>query len=112
VAKVKSSESDAGSDSESELKRGRQIIDVETSATVATTKLQPSEPNELEEGERLFHSQMWVKGTLLHFIVDSGSQKNLISTEFIKWLSLMTTLHPQPYTIEWLYQGSNIHVSQ
>jgi hypothetical protein len=37
-----------------------------------------------EEGERLFHSQMWVKGTLLHFIVDSGSQKNLISSEVIK----------------------------
>jgi hypothetical protein len=25
----------------------------------------------LLEGERLFHSQMWVKGTPLHFIVDS-----------------------------------------
>jgi hypothetical protein len=27
---------------------------------------------------------MWVKGALLHFIVDSGSQKNLISTEVVK----------------------------
>jgi hypothetical protein len=56
VAKVKASESDAGSDSEPEPERGRQIIDVEPSATVATTKLQPSEPEEPEEGERLFHS--------------------------------------------------------
>jgi hypothetical protein len=61
VAEVKSSESDVGSDSDSEPERGRQIIDMEPSATVATTKLQPSEPDEPEEGECLFHSQMWVK---------------------------------------------------
>jgi hypothetical protein len=58
------------------------------SATVATTKVQPGEPDEPEEGECLFHSQMWVKGTPLHFIVDSGSQKNLISVEVIKRLAL------------------------
>jgi hypothetical protein len=33
-----------------------------------------------EEGECLFHSQIWVKGTTPHFIVNNGSQKNLIST--------------------------------
>ena len=73
VAEVKASESDVGSDFESELERGRRIIDVEPSATVSTTKLQPGEPNEPEEGEHLFHSHMWVKGTSLHFIIDSGS---------------------------------------
>jgi hypothetical protein len=67
VAEVKASESDAGSDSESELERGRQIIDMEPSATVATTKLHPGEPDEPEEGERLFHSQMWVKGCIYKF---------------------------------------------
>jgi hypothetical protein len=36
---------------------------------------------------------MWVKGTPLHFIVDSGSQKNLISAEVIKQLGLSTTPH-------------------
>jgi hypothetical protein len=84
VAEVKASESDAGFNSDSEPERGRQIINVEPSATIATTKLQPSEPDEQEEGERLFHSQMWVKGTPLHFIIDSGSQKNLISAEVVK----------------------------
>jgi hypothetical protein len=73
VAEVKASESYVGFDSESEPERGRQIIDTEPSATVATTKLHPGEPDEQEEGERLFHSQMWVKGTPLHFIIDSGS---------------------------------------
>jgi hypothetical protein len=77
VAEVKAYESDAGYDSELEPERGRQIIDAEPSATVSTTKLQPVEPDEPEEGELLFHSQMWVKGTLMHFIVDSSSQKNL-----------------------------------
>jgi hypothetical protein len=98
VAEVKAFESDADSDSETEPERGRWIIDMEPSATIATTKLQPGEPDEPEEGEHLFHSQMWVKGTPLHFIVDSGSQKNLISAEVIKWLgpannATPTTLH-------------------
>jgi hypothetical protein len=55
---------------------------------------------------------MWVKGTPLHFIIDSGSQKNLISVEVIKWLALPTTPHPQSYTIGWLHQGSDLCVSQ
>jgi hypothetical protein len=41
-----------------------------------------------------------------------GSQKNLISVEVVKRLALLTTLHPQPYTIGWLCQGSNIRVNQ
>jgi hypothetical protein len=108
VAEVKASESNVYSDSEPELEMGRWIIDMKPIATVATTKLQPGEPNEPEEGENLFHSQMWVKGTLLHFIVDSGSQKNLISAEVIRRLALPTTSHPQPYTIGWLHQGSDL----
>jgi hypothetical protein len=95
VAKVQASELDAYYNSEPEPERGRRIIDVKPSATVATTKLQLGEPDEPEEGERLFHSQMWVKGTLLHFIIDSGSHKNLISKKFIKRLPLPTMSHPQ-----------------
>jgi hypothetical protein len=56
VAEVKASESDVDSYSKPEPKRGRWIIEEEPSATVATTKLQPGEPDELEEGERLSHS--------------------------------------------------------
>ena len=46
VAEVKASESDAGSNSESIPERGIWIIDMEPSAIVATTKIQPSEPDE------------------------------------------------------------------
>jgi hypothetical protein len=55
---------------------------------------------------------MWVKGTSLHFIIDSDNQKNPISAEVIKWLALPTMSHPQPYTIGWLRQGSDLCVSQ
>jgi hypothetical protein len=55
---------------------------------------------------------MWVKGDPLHFIVDSGSHKNLISAEVVKGLDLPTTSHLQPYTIGWLCQGRDLCVSQ
>jgi hypothetical protein len=51
LAEVKSYESDVGSDSESEPEKGTQIIDAKPSATVATTKVYPGEPDEPEEGE-------------------------------------------------------------
>jgi hypothetical protein len=57
---------------ELETKKGRWIIYAEPSAIISTTKIHPGEPNEPDEGECLFQSQMWVKGTLLHFIVDIG----------------------------------------
>jgi hypothetical protein len=77
VTELKAFESDVGSDSELEPNKGndkgKQIIDVEPNATIATTKIQKKEPEDPEEAECLFHSQMWVKGSPLHFIVDSGS---------------------------------------
>ena len=78
---------------------------MELNATVATTKIQKEEPEDPEEAEHLFHSQMWVKGSPLRFIVDNGSQNNLISTDVVKQLGLPTTVHPQPYTIGWIHQG-------
>ena len=55
---------------------------------------------------------MWVKGMPLHFVVDNGSQKNLISVEVVKILELPTTPHPQPYKIGWLSQGRDIRITQ
>jgi hypothetical protein len=112
VVKVKSSESNADSYSEPKPERGIWIIDIEPSATIATTKLQPGELDKPEEGEHLFHSQMWVKGTPLHFIIDRGSHKNLNSAEVVKRLALPTTSHPQAYTIGWLNQGSDLRIIQ
>jgi hypothetical protein len=112
VGEIKDKESNPDSEFDSGNTGKRQIIDVDPTAIVTTTTIQPEEPTDPEEGEHLFHSQMWVKGTPLHFIVDSGSHKNLISTEVIKQLGLSTTPHPQPYNIRWLRQGRDLHVSQ
>ena len=112
MTKLKDFESEVDSDSKSNLESGKKIIDVEPRAIVTTTKVQPSKLEELEEGEHLFHSQMWVKGTLLHLIFYSDSKKNQVSTEVIKWLDLPTTLHPHPYTIGWLLQGQDLHVNE
>jgi hypothetical protein len=53
-----------------------------------------------------------VKGTPLHFIIDSGRQINLIPTEVVNWLALPTSPHLQSYTIEFLNQGSDLRVIQ
>jgi hypothetical protein len=87
---------DPDSDFDSEKDNEKWIIDVEPSATIATTKIQPEESKDLVEGECLFHSQMWVKGTPLYFVVDSRSQKNMISVEVFKILKLPMMAHPQP----------------
>jgi hypothetical protein len=111
MVELKSSESNAGYESELEPEKGKKIIDVEPGAIVATTKVQPSEPGELEEGEHLFHSHMWVKGAPLQFIINRRSQNNLISVEVTKRLDPPTTPHPYPYTIRWLRQGRYLCVS-
>eukprot|EP00253_Pinus_taeda_P035123 PITA_35123 len=109
VVELKASKSDAYFDPESEPNKGngkgKQMIDAEPSTTNATTKIQKNEPEDLGEGEHLFHSKMWVKGSSLQFIFDSGSRKNLISAEVMKRLGLPTTPHLQPYSIGWLHQG-------
>jgi hypothetical protein len=92
-SKIKDKELNPDSESNYENTGKGQIIDADPTAIVATAAIQPEEPTDPEEGEYLFHSQMWVKGTLLHFIVDSGSQKNLISAEVVKQLGLSTTPH-------------------
>jgi hypothetical protein len=112
VAEIKYKEPNTDSESDSENTGKRQIIDADPTAIVATAAIQPEEPTDPEEGEGLFHLQMWVKGTPLHFIVYSRSQKNFISTEVIKQLGLSTTPHPQPYSIGWLRQGRDLCVSQ
>jgi len=109
LVELKALESDACSKSESKPgkgnDKGKQIINAEPNTTVVTMKIQKEELEYLEEEKCLFHSQMWVKGSLLQFIIDSVSQKNIISPKVVKRLGLSTTTHPQPYTIRWLHQG-------
>jgi hypothetical protein len=105
VVEIKDKEPNPKSETDFENTGKGQIIDADPTAIVATALIQLEEPTDPEEGEHLFHSQMWLKGTLLHFIVDSGIHKNLISAEVVKQLGFSTTPHPQPYNIGWLRQG-------
>jgi hypothetical protein len=47
-------------------------------------KIEQNLKDEPEEGEYRFHSDMWVKGTPLHFIIDSSRKKNLILEDVFK----------------------------
>ena len=38
-------------------------------------------------------------------IMDNGIQKNFVSEDLVKKLSLVTTPHPQPYNIGWMKDG-------
>jgi hypothetical protein len=73
MVELKASESKVNSYSKSNPEGGKRVIDVEPSSTIATIEFWQSKPDELEEGESLFHSQMWVKGDPLHFFVDRGN---------------------------------------
>jgi hypothetical protein len=96
-------ESNLNSESNIENYENRNIINTDPTPIVMTTTIQPEEPIYPEEGECLFHSKMWVKGTPLHFIFDNSSQKNFISAKVIKQLGLLTTPHPQPYNMGWIH---------
>jgi hypothetical protein len=111
VFELKEKESKHDMDSYLEHNKGKFIIDEKPIATIVDTTIQIEELEEFEAGERLFHSQMWVKGTQLRFIVDSGSQNNLISTEVVNRFKFPTMPHSQPYTIQWLSRGRDILVS-
>jgi hypothetical protein len=111
MAEVKGTNPNTDSESDPKNIENKNIINADPTATVVTTTIQPEEPIDPEEGECLFHSQMWVKGTPLHFIVDNDSQKNPILAKFVKQLGLLTTPHPQPYNIRWLHQGQDLCVS-
>jgi hypothetical protein len=72
VANIKETESNPDSNFDPNNNISRHIIDAKPIATVVTATIQLEEPEDPEDGEGLFHSQMWVKGTPLHFIVDRG----------------------------------------
>ena len=91
---MKSSELEFESKFDSKQDKAKRIIDAKINATITTAEIQPKEPKGSASS-----TQMWVKGTPLHFIIDNNSHKNLTSVEVIKMLKVSTTPHPQPYTI-------------
>ena len=116
VVELKAPESYACSDPKPEAdkgdEKGNKIIDTDPSAIFSTTKLKREDPEDREDGECIFHSQMWVKGSPLHFLIYSISQNIVISVEVVKRLDLLTITHLQLYTIGWLKPRRDLPVRQ
>jgi hypothetical protein len=71
VAEIKDKDPNPDLESDSKNNSRRQIINTYPTTTFATATIEPKEPTYTKELERLFHSQMWVNKTTLHFIFDS-----------------------------------------
>jgi hypothetical protein len=71
VVEIKGKDPNLDSEFDSENNGKIYIINAGPTTTVVIATIQPEEPTDPEVGEHLFHSNMWVKGTPLHFIVDS-----------------------------------------
>lgn len=85
---------------------------METEPNAITCTLQSTKVDEEIEEEKLFHSKLQVQGKSLHFIVDNGSQKDLISSSVVKELGFPITPHPKPYSIGSLHKGRKLKVIQ
>jgi hypothetical protein len=44
--------------------------------------------------------------------VDSGSTDNLVSTEMVEKMELVTVAHPSPYKVSWLQKGHQVTVTK
>ncbi|GKB04960.1 reverse mRNAase [Tanacetum coccineum] len=64
-------------------------------------------PNEKEE---LFLMKIQVKHEVIEAIVDTDSQKNLISASLVRKLGLPTTQHPSPYSLGWISNNMDTQV--
>ncbi|GKE62507.1 hypothetical protein Tco_1512874 [Tanacetum coccineum] len=66
-------------------------------------------PNEKEE---LFLMKIQVKHEVIEAIVDTDSQKNLISASLVRKLGLPTTQHPSPYSLGWISNNMDTQVKE
>ena len=60
----------------------------------------------------IFQSTCTVKNKVCKFLIDAGSCENIISTEAVSKLGLVTEQHPRPYRLAWLKKGGEISVSK
>ncbi|GJX35632.1 hypothetical protein Tco_0247189 [Tanacetum coccineum] len=65
-----------------------------------------------KEKEELFTLKIQVKQELIEAIVDTGSEKNLISSSLVERLGLETTPHPRPYSLGWIKKDVDTQVNR
>jgi hypothetical protein len=60
----------------------------------------------------LFHIRVIMQHTKVDTLIDSGSQSNLISEELVKQLGLKTQIHHKPYTLKWISNNHQMHITK
>ncbi|GJT11122.1 hypothetical protein Tco_0858164 [Tanacetum coccineum] len=65
-----------------------------------------------KEKEELFTLKIQVKQELTEAIVDTESEKNLISSSLVERLGLETTPHPRPYSLGWIKKDVDTQVNR
>jgi hypothetical protein len=61
---------------------------------------------------KLFHIRVIMRHTNISTLIDSGSQSNLISEELVKKLGLITQTHHKPYTLKWMSNHHQMHITK
>jgi hypothetical protein len=60
----------------------------------------------------LVHIRVIMRHTKVDTLLDSGSQSNLISEELVKQLGLKTQMHHKPYTLKWICNNHQMHITK
>jgi hypothetical protein len=50
--------------------------------------------------------------TNFNTLIDSGSQYNLVSEELVKKLGLKMQIHHKPYTLKWISNNHQMHITK
>jgi hypothetical protein len=61
---------------------------------------------------KLFHIRVIMRHTKFDTLIDSGSQSNFISEELVKQLGLKTQMHHKPYTLKWISNNNQMHITK
>ncbi|GJR25019.1 hypothetical protein Tco_0973546 [Tanacetum coccineum] len=65
-----------------------------------------------KEKEELFTLKIQVKQEVIEAIIDTRSEKNLISYSLVERLGLETTPHPRPYSLGWIKKDIDTQVNR
>jgi hypothetical protein len=59
-----------------------------------------------------FHIRVIMRHTKVDTLIDSGFQYNLISEDLVKQLGLKTQIHHKPYTLKWIRNNHQMHMTK
>ena len=61
---------------------------------------------------QLFHLKIQIKKTKVDYIIDLGTQANLISKTMVSNLGLETFNHTNPYPLGWVHRNASLQVTK